>query len=62
MVRVMKTRNVLKWVDLQIQTVEALKNRFKPETVLLKKRLESLIDRKFLERDPNDRNLIRYVA
>jgi len=62
MVRVMKTRNVLKWVDLQIQTVEALKNRFKPETVLLKKRLESLIDRKFLERDPNDRNLIKYVA
>lgn len=62
MVRVMKTRNVLKWNDLQIQTVEALKNRFKPETILLKKRLESLIDRKFLERDPSDRNLIRYVA
>jgi len=62
MVRVMKTRNVLKWNDLQVQTVEALKNRFKPETVLLKKRLESLIDRKFLERDPNDRNLIKYVA
>jgi len=62
MVRVMKTRNVLKWNDLQIQTVDSLKNRFKPETVLLKKRLESLIDRKFLERDPNDRNLIKYVA
>ncbi len=62
MVRVMKTRNVLKWNDLQIQTVDSLRNRFKPETVLLKKRLESLIDRKFLERDPNDRNLIKYVA
>jgi cullin 3 len=62
MVRVMKTRNVLKWNELQIQVVEALKHRFKPETTLLKKRLESLIDRKFLERDPNDRNLIKYIA
>jgi hypothetical protein len=80
MVRVMKTRNVLKWNELVIQvgssaryadlsiltlsrqTVDSLKARFKPEPVLLKKRLESLIDRKFLERDPNDRNVIKYVA
>jgi len=62
MVRVMKTRNVLKWNDLQIQVLDALKGRFKPEMILLKKRLESLIDRKFLERDPNDRNLIKYIA
>jgi len=50
MVRVMKTRNVLKWNDLQIQVLDALKGRFKPEMILLKKRLESLIDRKFFRK------------
>lgn len=61
-VRILKTRNVVKWNTLQIDVVDALKSRFAPPVSLLKKRLESLIDRKFAERDENDRNLIKYIA
>jgi len=61
-VRVLKTRNVLAWNQLQTEVVGSLKNRFNPPVSLLKKRLESLIDRKFCERDENDRNRIKYIA
>jgi hypothetical protein len=59
MVRVMKARNrfvyslilVLiqkrsDWNQLQVEVINILKNRFAPDAKLLKKRLESLIDRK----------------
>ncbi len=36
--------------------------RFIPAPTVIKKRIESLIEREFLERDPNDRKLYRYLA
>lgn len=51
MVRVMKARNRLEWNQLQVEVINILMNRFSPDAKVLKKRLESLIDRKFMERD-----------
>jgi len=62
MVRVMKARNRLDWNQLQIEVINILKNRFNPDSKMLKKRLESLIDRKFMERDENDPKIIIYIS
>eukprot|EP01115_Flamella_aegyptia_P013766 TRINITY_DN7519_c0_g1_i1.p1 TRINITY_DN7519_c0_g1~~TRINITY_DN7519_c0_g1_i1.p1 ORF type:complete len:780 (+),score=346.03 TRINITY_DN7519_c0_g1_i1:135-2474(+) len=62
MVRVMKARNRLDWNQLQIEVINILKNRFTPDSKILKKRLESLIDRKFMERDENDPKIILYIS
>jgi len=62
MVRVMKSRNVCTWPDLQVQSVDLLKHRFIPPPKMLKARLESLIERQFIERDSSDRTKLTYVA
>jgi cullin 1 len=35
---------------------------FKPDPKVIKKRIESLIDREYLERDPDNPNTYRYLA
>lgn len=62
MVRVLKARNRLDWNQTQIEVINILKNRFTPDSKMLKKRLESLIDRKFMERDENDPKIIIYIS
>jgi len=62
MVRVMKARNRSDWNQLQVEVINILKNRFAPDAKLLKKRLESLIDRKFMDRDENDPKIILYIS
>jgi hypothetical protein len=62
MVRVMKARNRLEWNQLQVEVINILSNRFSPDAKILKKRLESLIDRKFMERDENDPKIIIYIS
>lgn len=62
MVRVMKARNRLDWNQLQVEVINILKNRFAPDAKMLKKRLESLIDRKFFERDENDPKILIYIS
>lgn len=39
-----------------------LSSRFIPNPAVIKKRIESLIEREFLERDKDDRKLYRYLA
>jgi len=62
MVRVMKARNRLEWNQVQVEVINILKSRFTPDARMLKKRLESLIDRKFMERDENDPKVILYIS
>jgi len=62
MVRVLKARNRLDWNQSQIEVINILKSRFTPDSKMLKKRLESLIDRKFMERDENDPKVIIYIS
>jgi len=62
MVRVMKARNVCTWNDMQVQVVEQVKGRFMPQTKMMKERLESLIERGFIERDTDDTSRLKYIA
>lgn len=61
-VRIMKARRVLSHNDIVTEVTRQLASRFNPSPVLIKKRIESLIEREYLERDTVDRTLYRYVA
>ena len=61
-VRVMKSRKVLQHNDVITEVTRQLSSRFVPSPALIKKRIESLIDREYLERDATDRTMYRYVA
>ncbi|KAF3910912.1 Cullin-3-B [Dactylellina cionopaga] len=49
-VRTMKARKSLKHADLMLQITEQLSKRFMPDPTMIKKRIESLIEREYLER------------
>lgn len=61
-VRVMKTRKTLKHNELLTEVVELLKRWFKPSFPAIKKRIEDLIDRKYLERSPDHKDVYIYLA
>jgi cullin 3 len=44
------------------EVTRQLSARFLPNPVVIKKRIESLIEREFLVRDTDDRRMYRYVA
>jgi cullin 3 len=44
------------------EVTRQLAPRFLPNPAVIKKRIESLIEREFLERDAEDRKLYRYLA
>ncbi|XP_022774482.1 cullin-3A-like [Durio zibethinus] len=61
-VRIMKARRVLDHNNIIAEVTKQLQSRFLPNPVVIKKRIESLIEREFLERDKGDRKLYRYLA
>ncbi|ERM98195.1 hypothetical protein AMTRI_Chr01g127990 [Amborella trichopoda] len=61
-VRIMKSRRVLEHNNIVAEVTKQLQSRFLPNPVVIKKRIESLIEREFLERDKTDRKLYRYLA
>ncbi|THU69714.1 hypothetical protein C4D60_Mb08t17290 [Musa balbisiana] len=61
-VRIMKSRRVLDHNTIVTEVTSQLQSRFLPNPVIIKKRIESLIEREFLERDKADRKLYRYLA
>ncbi|XP_047310143.1 cullin-3A-like [Impatiens glandulifera] len=61
-VRIMKSRRVLDHNNIVAEVTKQLQVRFLPNPVVIKKRIESLIEREFLERDKVDRKLYRYLA
>lgn len=61
-VRIMKNRKQSTHNDLIQQTVAQLSSRFHPQIPHIKRRIESLIDREYLERSPTDRNTYIYLA
>lgn len=44
------------------QVTQQLKARFLPSPVVIKKRIEGLIEREYLARTPEDRKVYTYVA
>jgi cullin 3 len=61
-VRIMKARKVLNHNDLVAEVTRQLSGRFVPPPQFVKKRVESLIEREYLERDESDRRVYRYMA
>jgi len=61
-VRVMKARKRLQHNTLIAEVTTQLKQRFTPSPQLIKKRIESLIEREYLARDKADQRLYEYVA
>lgn len=60
-VRVMKARKVLAHQELQMEVLRQL-SYFQPSQKLIKKQIESLLERDYLERDSDDEKLYKYVA
>eukprot|EP00914_Ancora_sagittata_P003971 GHVO01008697.1.p1 GENE.GHVO01008697.1~~GHVO01008697.1.p1 ORF type:complete len:170 (+),score=25.70 GHVO01008697.1:2-511(+) len=61
-VRIMKARKQMKHNVLVAEVTEQLKARFLPSPVVIKKRIEGLIERDYLARTADDRKIYTYVA
>ncbi|DBA74791.1 TPA: Cullin-1 [Trebouxia sp. C0005] len=61
-VRTMKSRKVLQHQQLTMEVVQQLSRMFKADFKLIKKRIEDLMGRDYLERDKDNPNLLRYLA
>ncbi|KAI9230770.1 MAG: Cullin [Piptocephalis tieghemiana] len=61
-VRLMKARQRLSHNDLVLELTQTLSSRFLVDPQEVKRRVEVLIERDFLERSPNDQRVYQYVA
>jgi cullin 1 len=61
-VRVMKARKTLQHAQLISEVVIQLKNRFKPKIPMVKRCIDLLLDREYLERQEEKRDVYNYVA
>jgi cullin 3 len=61
-VRIMKARRTLQHNELIAEVTRQLANRFSPVPAFIKKRVESLIEREYLERSADDRRMYTYLA
>ena len=59
-VRTMKARNKLGYNDLVSEVIRLV--RFPLDITLLKQRIEDLIEKDYMSRDPKDHNVFHYVA
>ena len=62
LVRIMKARKTLHHNDLIAEVTRQLSVRFTPSPQFVKKRIESLIEREYLERTLEDHRVYNYVA
>ena len=62
LVKVMKSRKRLSHNDLITEATKILSNKFIPDVTVIKKRIEGLIEREYLERDKDDRKFYKYLA
>jgi len=61
-VRIMKSRKVLQHQQLVMEVVQQLSKMFNPDMKVIKRSIERLIDREYLERDANNTQLYKYLA
>jgi len=62
LVRVMKMRNQLPLTSLIAEATDQLSKYFIPETKIMRKQIEVLMERGFMKRDEDDHKIIHYVA
>lgn len=58
----MKSKRIIDYTSLITETTKLLQMKFSPDPVMLKARIEALIEQEYIERDPNDRRTLRYKA
>lgn len=58
----MKSCKVLAYQQLVSETVEQLSRMFKPDIKAIKKRIEDLTTRDYLERDQENPNSFKYIV
>lgn len=61
-VRIMKASQTINHNDLIAQLVKQLQNRFQPSTILIKQRIEDLIEKEYLKRDDDSPSVYHYIA
>eukprot|EP00696_Hemimastix_kukwesjijk_P010326 gnl/Hemi2/23020_TR7706_c0_g1_i2.p1 gnl/Hemi2/23020_TR7706_c0_g1~~gnl/Hemi2/23020_TR7706_c0_g1_i2.p1 ORF type:complete len:741 (+),score=278.60 gnl/Hemi2/23020_TR7706_c0_g1_i2:89-2311(+) len=61
-VRVMKARKTFEHNNLIAEVTKQLSSRFMPPPTQVKQRIESLIEREYLERSQQDRRVYQYIA
>ncbi|KAJ3197072.1 Cullin-3 [Irineochytrium annulatum] len=61
-VRIMKSRRRMDHNALLNEVLGQLGARFAPSPAMIKKRIEALIEREYLERDAKDRKYYNYLA
>lgn len=59
-VRIMKARKILSHTDLQYEVLRQI-TAFQPEPKFIKQRIESLLEREYLERDTVDTRMYKYM-
>ena len=61
-VRAVPDPQVLQHQTLVMEVIQQLQRMFKPDLKLIKKRIEDLIQREYLERDKDNPTLFKYLA
>jgi len=61
-VRIMKARKHMNHNQLVSEVVEQLNKRFQPSPIIIKKRIEGLIEREYMKRSDQDRKQYIYLA
>merc|ERR1712176_889044 len=61
-VRIKKSRKQLNHNQLVTEVVEQLNKRFQPSPLIIKKRIEGLIEREYMKRSDQDRKMYIYLA
>jgi cullin 3 len=61
-VRIMKARKTMEHSNLISEVTKQLSPRFLPNPMLIKRRIESLIEKEYLDRSKTDRKVYNYLA